>query len=53
MYCAISLSSHIYSSKTGGASYDFLVVDTIDDAGPWGNDGNVGWEPQVAFTRLD
>ncbi len=32
MYCAISLPSPIYNSKTGGVSYDFLVVDTIGDA---------------------
>jgi len=32
MYCAFSFPSPIYNSKTGGVSYDFFVVGTIDDA---------------------
>ncbi len=53
MYCAFPFPSPIYNSKTGGVSSDFLVVDTIVMRRSWGNDGNVGWEPRVAFTRLD
>jgi len=32
MYCAFPLPSPIYNSKTGGVSYDFFVIGTIDDA---------------------
>ncbi|SDY45267.1 hypothetical protein SAMN04487946_11644 [Halobellus clavatus] len=53
MYCAIPFPSPIYNSKTGGVSYDFLVVYTIVMRSSWGNDGNVGWGPQVAFTCPD
>jgi hypothetical protein len=31
MYCAFPFPSPIYNSKTGGVSYDFFVVGTIDD----------------------
>ncbi len=31
MYCTISSPSPIYNSKTGGVSYEFLVVGAIDD----------------------
>jgi len=53
MYCAISLPSHIYNSKTGGVSYDFLVVDTIGDAETVGKRRQLGVGPRVEFTRPD
>ncbi len=42
MYCVFPFPSPIYNSKTGGVSYDFFVVGTIDDAETVRNDGNAG-----------
>ena len=54
MYCAIPFPSPIYNSKTGGVSYDFLVVYTIVMRSSWGNDGNVGWGPRLrSLVRID
>ena len=54
MYCAIPFPSPIYNSKTGGVSYDFLVVDIIVMRRPWETTATWGGSPGLrSLVRID